>query len=253
MRRSAIRFPGYIHPDLWPLRNVLVVPDIQHEYFPEFFSDQAVRGAAAAVRRLGAESRSHLRDFRVHAADADRPARRGAGAHHDRAPRCRCDVHARSGAGRPGRAAEILAWSRRIHLLSGPHVATQESRGGISALRVLRDSCGMPIQLVCTGEQREAQPDLQRLIEEDKLPVRFLGYCQRDELPALYRHAACLVFPSLFEGFGMPVLEAMACGCPVVCSNTTSLPEIAGDAALLGRSDESRGDCRGHRAPSPIA
>ena len=64
-------FPGYIHPDLWPLRNVLVVPDIQHEYFPEFFSEQAVAGTAQAVRRLGAESRSHLRDFRVHEADAD--------------------------------------------------------------------------------------------------------------------------------------------------------------------------------------
>ena len=55
----------------------------------------------------------------------------------------------------------------------------------------------------------------------------------RETLPALYRHATALVFPSLFEGFGMPVLEAMASGCPVICSNTTSLPEIAGTAAVL--------------------
>ena len=48
----------------------------------------------------------------------------------------------------------------------------------------------------------------------------------------MYRLSSGLVFPSLFEGFGMPVLEAMACGCPVMCSNTTSLPEVAGDAAL---------------------
>jgi len=52
-------------------------------------------------------------------------------------------------------------------------------------------------------------------------------------MPALYEGAAALVFPSLFEGFGMPVLEAMWCDCPVVCSNSTSLPEVAGDAALL--------------------
>jgi glycosyltransferase involved in cell wall biosynthesis len=51
-------------------------------------------------------------------------------------------------------------------------------------------------------------------------------------LPALYRQAVMLVYPSLYEGFGLPVLEAMACGTPVVTSNTTSLPEVAGDAAL---------------------
>jgi glycosyltransferase involved in cell wall biosynthesis len=53
------------------------------------------------------------------------------------------------------------------------------------------------------------------------------------ELPDLFRRASALVFPSLYEGFGQPVLEAMACGCPVACSNAASLPEIAGDAARL--------------------
>jgi glycosyltransferase involved in cell wall biosynthesis len=52
-------------------------------------------------------------------------------------------------------------------------------------------------------------------------------------MPALYEGAAALIFPSVFEGFGLPLLEAMWCDCPIVCSNTTSLPEIAGDAALL--------------------
>jgi alpha-1,3-rhamnosyl/mannosyltransferase len=62
--------------------------------------------------------------------------------------------------------------------------------------------------------------------------VRFLGYRPVDEMPALYEGASALVFPSMFEGFGMPLVEAMWCDCPVVCSNTTSLPEIAGDAAM---------------------
>jgi glycosyltransferase involved in cell wall biosynthesis len=53
------------------------------------------------------------------------------------------------------------------------------------------------------------------------------------ELASLYRRAACLVFPSLYEGFGMPPLEAMACGCPVAASNVTAIPEVCGDAAVL--------------------
>jgi glycosyltransferase involved in cell wall biosynthesis len=56
---------------------------------------------------------------------------------------------------------------------------------------------------------------------------------RRDELGVLYRTAAALVFPSLYEGFGQPPLEAMACGCPVACSNVASLPEVVGDAARL--------------------
>ena len=54
-----------------------------------------------------------------------------------------------------------------------------------------------------------------------------------EHLPALYAGAELFVFPSLYEGFGLPVLEALACGVPVVCSNSSSLPEVAGDAALL--------------------
>lgn len=60
-----------------------------------------------------------------------------------------------------------------------------------------------------------------------------LGNVPDEDLRALYTGAACVVFPSLYEGFGLPVLEAMACGAPVVCSSASSLPEVAGDAAIL--------------------
>lgn len=62
--------------------------------------------------------------------------------------------------------------------------------------------------------------------------VIFPGYVADADLPAIYSAAAALAFPSLYEGFGFPVLEAMACGTPVVCSNVSSLPEVAGEAAL---------------------
>jgi glycosyltransferase involved in cell wall biosynthesis len=63
--------------------------------------------------------------------------------------------------------------------------------------------------------------------------VRFLGYVPNEDLAALYQLARVSVYPSLFEGFGLPVLEAMASGCPVVTSNCSSMPEVAGGAALL--------------------
>ena len=62
--------------------------------------------------------------------------------------------------------------------------------------------------------------------------VRLLGFVPDGDLPALYSLAEVFAFPSLYEGFGLPVLEAMACGTPVICSNTSSLPEVAGEAAL---------------------
>ncbi len=71
--------------------------------------------------------------------------------------------------------------------------------------------------------------------------IRLLGRVPDDELPSIYSAARALLFPSLYEGFGLPVLEAMACGTPVIASQATSLPEVAGDAALLfdpGRVDE---------------
>jgi glycosyltransferase involved in cell wall biosynthesis len=73
--------------------------------------------------------------------------------------------------------------------------------------------------------------------------ARLLGWIDERQLEGLYAVASCVVFPSLYEGFGLPVLEAMPRGVPVACSNTTSLPEVAGDAALLfapERADEIR-------------
>lgn len=63
--------------------------------------------------------------------------------------------------------------------------------------------------------------------------VKLTGYIADEDLPAVYSAATAFVFPSLYEGFGLPPLEAMACGTPVVCSNVSSMPEVVGDAALL--------------------
>ena len=89
--------------------------------------------------------------------------------------------------------------------------------------------------LVLTGKAREGHKSFLAEVEQLGLQreILYLGYVPRREMPLLYAAASFLIFPSLFEGFGLPVLEAMASGCPVACSNLTALPEIAGGAALL--------------------
>ncbi len=91
------------------------------------------------------------------------------------------------------------------------------------------------MQLVLAGKKGWLYADLFAQVERVGLPGRvvFPGYIEDADLPALLSGALAFVLPSLYEGFGIPVLEAGACGVPVITSNTSSLPEVAGDAALL--------------------
>jgi alpha-1,3-rhamnosyl/mannosyltransferase len=77
----------------------------------------------------------------------------------------------------------------------------------------------------------EFHQEVRKLNMEERIIC--LGHVPDDELVLLYNGASLMVYPSLYEGFGLPILEAMACGCPVICSNTSSMPEVAGDAAIL--------------------
>jgi glycosyltransferase involved in cell wall biosynthesis len=93
----------------------------------------------------------------------------------------------------------------------------------------------LPLTLVIAGAWDERYPDPKTRAEALGVAdqVRFLGPVDDADLPALYSGCSLFVFPSLYEGFGLPVLEAMACGAPVACSNASSLPEITADATLL--------------------
>lgn len=104
----------------------------------------------------------------------------------------------------------------------------------ISAFALLRNRGDYQLWIAGAGDRRYT-PILQAQVQELGIShlVKFLDYVAYDQLPKLIRGAIALVFPTLWEGFGLPVLEAMGCGTPVITSNLASLPEVAGDAGIL--------------------
>jgi glycosyltransferase involved in cell wall biosynthesis len=102
-------------------------------------------------------------------------------------------------------------------------------RGELQSAPPYRD-----LRLIIIGDQIARQPALRHAVIQSRVEaaVRFLGFVPIETLRAFYQLARAFVFPSLYEGFGLPPLEAMACGTPVVCSNVSALPEVVGDAAV---------------------
>ena len=105
-------------------------------------------------------------------------------------------------------------------------------RGLLEAWSRIQDSSG-GVELVVAGAKGRSQVFAGAGLSEIPPRVFFTGYVPDEHLPALYSGALGAVYPSLYEGFGLPPLEAMACGTPVITSSTTSLPEVTGKAALL--------------------
>lgn len=233
----GLSIPGYIHSDLYPLANVLVVPDIQHEFFPEFFRPEELEER----RRIYRDSIRRARHICAISEFTRQTLieRLGVPPCKVRATPLAADPLFEPGNNRARPLDEVMA---RYDLVAGAYVYypgnTWPHKNHLSllrALRLLRSETGLDPLLVLTGSAKNAHIELLKSVQELGLEgrVRFLGYCASEDMPSLYRGAAGLVFPSLFEGFGMPVLEAMWSDCPVACSNVTSLPEVAGDAALL--------------------
>jgi glycosyltransferase involved in cell wall biosynthesis len=96
-------------------------------------------------------------------------------------------------------------------------------------LSLLQHKSSLP-KMVWVGLPRWASSEL--LTQARQAGIILPGFVAQEDLPAFYRQATLLIYPSLYEGFGLPPLEALACGTPVITSNTTSLPEVVGEAAL---------------------
>ncbi len=139
---------------------------------------------------------------------------------------------------------EIVAFRQRNEL---PHpfilaVGTREPRKNLPALiRAFASIAGsIPHDLIHAGGAGWLTDELDEAVAEANLGdrIRFVDYVPHDELPLWYSATDCFIMPSLYEGFGLPLLEAMACGAACIATNRSSLPDVAGDAALLCDPDE---------------
>lgn len=126
------------------------------------------------------------------------------------------------------------------HALSKRYFLYVGRRGSYKNFRMLlrafaTSPCRHEFMLVAVGGESRLSAEEEKIIETEHLgeQVRFLGSLPTHELRLAYSGACAFIMPSLYEGFGLPVLEAMACGCPVLASNWSSLPEIVGDAGIL--------------------
>lgn len=139
--------------------------------------------------------------------------------------------------------SNVIATIRRKYQIGDDpfilHVGTLEPRKNlpflVRAFALAKKDRQLPEKLVITGKKGWYYEGLFQLVDELKLneEIIFTGYVEDDDLPAIYNAAKLFAFPSLYEGFGLPPLEAMASGTPVISSNTSSMPEVVGEAGIL--------------------
>lgn len=226
-RRLLDKHPAIVHflmtvmlPPMKHPRLVSTIHDVQHEVFPQFFSRaelayrRAVYGWSVRRSRVVITGSDHARATLLErfGLAPERVRRIHYGVDHDTF--------------RPGGENR-----ERFVLYPASRWAHKNHATLFDALAIMRRT-EPDLRLVLTGSGHEGQP------APDGVEV--LGRVTRERLATLYRTAGAVVFPSLYEGFGFPVLEAMASGCPVACSNVASLPEVAGDVAIMFDPHDAR-------------
>jgi glycosyltransferase involved in cell wall biosynthesis len=213
---------------------IVTFHDIQHHYFPEFFKAREARGRDQVYRKAADEAKTIIADsFHTKQtleesynipSDKIHVVHLGVGSEYQKIDDKEMLRRERSELGlvKPFLYYPAATWRHKNHDTL------------LRALAIIKNRGHFDGDLVLTGVATSAKDSLITKIAELGLQdsVRILGYLPYEKLPVIYNLARMMVFPSLFEGFGMPVLEAMACGCPVLCSNTTSLPEVGGNDAV---------------------
>ena len=126
------------------------------------------------------------------------------------------------------------------YILAMGHFPHKNAKGLITIFASAQKEFTHNCSLVIIGAPENQEAELYQIAQKNKIEkqVKILGYIPSDDYCALLKGASLFAFPSLFEGFGLPILEAMACGTPVIASNRTSIPEVAGDAAVICDPDD---------------
>jgi glycosyltransferase involved in cell wall biosynthesis len=228
--------PHYVLPPLVPCRSVVTIHDCIHLRFPQYLPNKlayayartflwtATHQADRIITVSEASKRDILQYFRIPPEKIE-VIYNGIGERFWNAP-----------------AEEDIERVRQRYQLTDPFILYagnirphKNLERLIDAFHLLRREGFDAVKLLIIGDEISKYATLRRTVHRHKLHkhVRFLGFVPDQTLAALYRLAAVFVFPSLYEGFGLPPLEAMASGTPVVTSNVSSLPEVVGDAALL--------------------
>ena len=239
LRREAVDLfhaPHYVLPPLTPCKSVVTIHDCIHLRFPQYLPNHfayayartsmwfATHRSSRVLTVSEASKRDILRYFRV--------------------PDGKIDVIYNAIDERFGEAPteEEISGVRERYQLDGPFVLYagnikphKNLERLIEAFHLLRRGPLEQVRLLIIGDEISKYASLRHAVHRYKLHkhVRFFGFVPDKTLAVLYRLAGVFVFPSLYEGFGLPPLEAMASGTPVVTSNVSSLPEVVGDAAVL--------------------
>jgi glycosyltransferase involved in cell wall biosynthesis len=228
--------PHYVLPPLVRCRSVVTIHDVIHLMFPDYlpnrlaltYARKSITMAARRATRVMTVSESSKRDIlRFVDIPADKidviynayDERFGVEPSEEQVVRVRERYQLHD---------EFILYAGNVK----PHKNLERL---IQAFHLVRARGLSHLKLVLIGDDISRYASLRRAVHHYQLHkyVRFLGYLHEETLAVMYRLAGLFVFPSLYEGFGLPPLEAMASGTPVVTSNVSSLPEVAGDAAVL--------------------
>jgi len=212
-------------------KQVTLVPDLQHELYPEFFSAEVLAARRKDFPRLirGSGAVGTISEYTRSVITTH---------YHNQfddiflmPPASQFNIGSTRENVRPGFSERIKSLQPYFFFPANmwPHKNHALLLRAFKQFRTSRSAHGK-FSLILSGHSQGWEA---LSAQQDAAAVTHLGFVSRDELSLVYRNAEALVFMSLCEGFGMPVLEAFGFECPVLCSNTTSLPEIAGDAALL--------------------
>ncbi|MBN1658603.1 MAG: glycosyltransferase family 4 protein [Anaerolineae bacterium] len=234
--------PSHVLPIAHPARSVVTVHDLGFHYHPEahtltqnIYLRWSTRHNARAATRLLADSDATRHDLiELYGVPSSKIDVVYPGRDESLAPATDPAIRAAIRA-RYHLTAPYLLYIGTLHPRKNLTRLIQAFSRLLSHLPTPRAHQPTNLHLVLAGQKGWLYDDIFALVRRLGLEERviFTGYVPDPDKPALLSGALAFVFPSLYEGFGIPVVEAMACGTPIICSNTSSLPEVAGDAALL--------------------